>query len=245
MPSAPVSTPETPVHTEPAAPAAPPEIPTQPEVQPSVTPMRAEESAPADTYPQEKPLRPKTGEKVRRADYRPAGVTPVHVVELHDYAEVILKEAKTYPKASAKLHTAPLPKVEEAAAELAKEEEVSKAESPAVEEPTLPVWEPLTTDQEGQPADTFLHADGPETEEEETPPPPKKKKKFSIMGEEEPDVYKRQLFLRPGARRDDGLDRHGQQPDGWRDRRMRCCCVRGLQIIGTGHRRFRQPDSSQ
>ena len=123
MPSAPVSTPETPVHTEPAAPAAPPEIPTQPEVQPSVTPMRAEESAPADTYPQEKPLRPKTGEKVRRADYRPAGVTPVHVVELHDYAEVILKEAKTYPKASAKLHTAPLPKVEEAAAELAKEEE--------------------------------------------------------------------------------------------------------------------------
>lgn len=124
---------------------------------------------------------------MRRADYRPAGVTPVHVVELHDYAEVILKEAKTYPKASAKLHTAPLPKVEEAAAELAKEEEVSKAESPAVEEPTLPVWEPLTTDQEGQPADTFLHADGPETEEEETPPPPKKKKKFSIMGEEEPD----------------------------------------------------------
>lgn len=188
MPSAPVSTPETPVHTEPAAPAAPPEIPTQPEVQPSVTPMRAEESAPADTYPQEKPLRPKTGEKVRRADYRPAGVTPVHVVELHDYAEVILKEAKTYPKASAKLHTAPLPKVEEAAAELAKEEEVSKAESPVVEEPTLPVWEPLATDQEGQPADTFLHADGPEAEtEEETPPPPKKKKKFSIMGEEEPD----------------------------------------------------------
>ena len=55
----------------------------------------------------------------------------------------------------------------------------------------------------------------------------------------------RRLFLRPGARRDDGLDRHGQQPDGRRDRRMRCCCVRGLQIIGTGYRRFWQPDSSQ
>ena len=187
MPSAPVSTPETPVHTEPSAPAAAPEIPTQPEVQPSVTPMRAEESAPADTYPQEKPLRPKTGEKVRRADYRPAGVTPVHVVELHDYAEVILKEAKTYPKASAKLHTAPLPKVEEAAAELAKEEEVSKAESPVVEEPTLPVWEPLARIRRatGRYVPPCGWAGG-ETEEE-TPPPPKKKKKFSIMGEEEPD----------------------------------------------------------
>ncbi|MFR2562235.1 MAG: hypothetical protein ACLS8R_05790 [Anaeromassilibacillus sp.] len=150
---------------------------------------------------------------MRRADYRPAGVTPVHVVELHDYAEVILKEAKTYPKASAKLHTAPLPKVEEAAAELAKEEEVSKAESPAVEEPTLPVWEPLTTDQEGQPADTFLHADGPEAEEEETPPRPRK--------EEILDHGRGRAGQRPGGQPAGGAGRAGRLPKAL-GRALRC-----------------------
>ena len=35
----------------------------------------------------------------------------------------------------------------------------------------------------------------------------------------------------PGARGNDGPDRHGQQPDGWRYRRLRCGCVRGNQVI--------------
>ena len=42
----------------------------------------------------------------------------------------------------------------------------------------------------------------------------------------------RRFFLRPGARRDDGSYRHGQQPDGRRDRRLRCCSRRGYEIIG-------------
>ena len=36
----------------------------------------------------------------------------------------------------------------------------------------------------------------------------------------------------PGARRNDGSYRHGQQPDGRRDRRLRCCSRRGYEIIG-------------
>ena len=98
LPATPVSTPEAPVHTEPGTPTVIPEMPVSPDMQPVVTPIRGEESASADTYSQEKPLQPRPGGRVRRADYRPAGVTPVHVVELHDYAEVILKEAKTYQR---------------------------------------------------------------------------------------------------------------------------------------------------
>lgn len=188
MPAAPVSTPESPVHTEPAAPTATPEIPAQPGVQPSVTPISAQESASADTYPQEKPAQTKPGEKVRRADYRPAGITPVHVVELHDYAEVILKEAKTYPKPSAKLHTAPIPKMDEAPAPAKPQKETPPQEEPAAEEPTARIWDTRALDEVPLPSETFVRAEEPALDEpEEEEPTPKKKKKFSIMGEEEPD----------------------------------------------------------
>lgn len=187
-PAAPVSTPEVPAHTESPAPVAMPEMPMQPEVSPSVTPMRAQESAPADTYPQEKPLQPKPGEKVRYAEYRPKGITPTHVVELSDYAEVILKEAKTYPKPSAKLHTAPIPKVEEPPE--AAREEPPKREEPPEEEPTARIWDaPEQEDEDELPFVPFTRPEkpAPEESEEEAPAAPKKKKKFSIMGDEEPD----------------------------------------------------------
>ena len=191
LPATPVSTPEAPVHTEPGTPTVIPEMPVSPDMQPVVTPIRGEESASADTYSQEKPLQPRPGGKVRRADYRPAGVTPVHVVELHDYAEVILKEAKTYPKVSTKLHTTPLPKLEEMADDQ-KEEEIAQtvAEKKTVEEAPAPEWEPIVPEAERRTAERFSQKDEPqrqEDKEEIVPPLPKKKKKFSIMGEEEPD----------------------------------------------------------
>lgn len=170
---------------EPAAPSSMPEIPARPEVQPSVTPISAQEpeqNAPADTYAElDVPLRPVSGGRVKKAEYRPAGVTPIHVVQLHDYAEVILKEAKTYPK-PAKLR--PVVKPED------KREEPEKAQArpvqaePMQEEAPVKLWEGFAEEPEEE---TPPEPPYQEPEEELPAPEAKKKKKFSIMGEEEPD----------------------------------------------------------
>ena len=168
----------------PAAPVSTPETPARPEVQPAVTPISAETSAQAaDTYEAGPPAQSRPIGQVLRADYRPAGVTPLHVVELHDYAEVILKEAKTYPKPS-KFNTAPLKLLEtsgpESAEEKAGEDGFVEIEALLRPKGTPPPEEP--------PARTELPTLEKEPEEEEFPQPaPKKKKKFSLMGEEEPD----------------------------------------------------------
>lgn len=177
--------PEAPVQPqEPAAPHSMPEIPARPEVQPSVTPISAQEpeqTAPADTYAElEVPLRPVSGGRVKKAEYRPAGVTPIHVVQLHDYAEVILKEAKTYPK-PAKLR--PVAKPEEKQAEPEKAQARPVQAEPLEEEP-VKLWEGFAEEpEEEMPPEPSYR----EPEEELPAPEQKKKKKFSIMGEEEPD----------------------------------------------------------
>lgn len=103
VPPSPPAEPEPPEQPQSDPETAPPEVPVA-EPQTVVQPMRAED---------EPVLIPDLTEPARRTcsippaqegEYRVCDALPLHVIELQDYKEVLLKEAKTYPK-PASLHT--------------------------------------------------------------------------------------------------------------------------------------------